>query len=103
MLPAARENNWQVRSAEHVDEKRGKENDEEGRESIKATPKFAFAPAHGHFSPQLVKQGLSLLKIARVEAFGEPAIDRGEKIAGLIAFALIAPEPRHAHRGAQLP
>ena len=34
---------------------------------------------------------------------GEPAIDRSEKIARLIPFALIAPEPRHAHRYTQFP
>ena len=52
---------------------------------------------------QLIEQRLGLLQIERVEAFGEPAIDWGEKIAGLIPLALIAPEPRHAHRRAQLP
>src|SRR5262245_25895618 len=31
------------------------------------------------------------------------AVDRSEKIAGLIPLALIAPEPRHAHRRAQFP
>jgi hypothetical protein len=36
-------------------------------------------------------------------ALGEPVIDRSEKVASLIPLALIAPEPRHAHRGAQLP
>jgi PDZ domain len=50
---------------------------------------------------QLVEQSLGLFQIERVEAFGEPAIDRGEKIAGLLPLALIAPEPRHAHRRAQ--
>jgi len=43
---------------------------------------------------QLVEQGLGLLQIARIEAFGKPAVDRSEKIACLIAFALIAPQPR---------
>ena len=37
------------------------------------------------------------------ESFGEPAADRNEKIAGLIAVALTALEPRHAHRGAEFP
>ena len=37
------------------------------------------------------------------EAFGEPAIDRGEKIVGLLPFALIAPEAGEAGGGAQLP
>jgi hypothetical protein len=39
---------------------------------------------------QLVKKRLGLLQIERVEAFGEPAIDRGEKSAGLILLALVA-------------
>ena len=50
-------------------------------------------------SCQFVEQGLGLLQIERIEPFGEPAVDRREKIAGLIPFALVAPEPRHAHRG----
>ena len=52
---------------------------------------------------QLVEQVLSLLQIERIEPLGKPAVDRSEKIAGLIPLALIAPEPRHAHRGAQFP
>ena len=52
---------------------------------------------------QLAEQRLRLLQIERVEAFGEPAVDRSEKIAGLCTPALIAPEPRHAHCGAQFP
>jgi hypothetical protein len=35
--------------------------------------------------------------------FGEPAVDRSEKLASLIPLALVAPEPRHAHRGAEFP
>ena len=46
---------------------------------------------------------LGLLQIERIEPFGEPAVDRCEKLAGLIPLALIAPEARHAHRRAQLP
>ena len=38
-------------------------------------------------SGQLVEQGLGLLQIERVEAFGEPAVDRSEQIAGLIPLA----------------
>src|ERR1019366_3268771 len=52
---------------------------------------------------QLVEQRLSLLQIERVKTFGEPAVDRSEKIAGLIPLALTAPQPRHAHRRAQFP
>jgi len=54
-------------------------------------------------SSKLIKQRLSLLQIERVETFSEPAVDRGEKIACLIPLALIAPEPRHAHRRAEFP
>jgi hypothetical protein len=42
---------------------------------------------------QLVERGLSLFQVARVEAFAEPAVDRREKLAGLLPFALIAPQP----------
>ena len=52
---------------------------------------------------QLVEQRLGLLQIERVEAFGEPAVDRSEQFASLLRLPLIAPEPRHAHRGAQFP
>ena len=46
---------------------------------------------------QLVEQGLGLLQIERIKALGEPAVDRSEKIAGLLPLALIAPEPSYAH------
>ena len=51
----------------------------------------------------LVEQGFGLLQIARVEAFGEPAVDRSKQFASLLRLALITPEPRHAHRGAEFP
>src|SRR5208282_3327847 len=38
-----------------------------------------------------------------VEAFGEPAVDRREQVAGFAARALIAPQPGEAHGGAQFP
>jgi hypothetical protein len=41
---------------------------------------------------QLVEQSLGLLQIERVEAFGEPAVDRSEQIAGLVSLPLIAPQ-----------
>jgi hypothetical protein len=52
---------------------------------------------------RLVEQRLGFLQIERVEAFGEPVVDRRQKIAGLLSLAVIAPEPRQAHRRAQLP
>src|SRR6478672_2014149 len=51
---------------------------------------------------QLVKQRLGLLQIARVKSYCEPPVDRSEKLASVILLALVAPEPRHAHRGARL-
>jgi len=42
-------------------------------------------------------------QIERIEPFGKPGVNESEEITGFIPLALIAPEPRHAHRGAQLP
>src|SRR6516164_6236739 len=53
-------------------------------------------------SRQLLEQRLGLLQIARIKPFGEPAIDRREKVASCISLTLIAPQPRQAHRGTQL-
>src|SRR5262249_23634680 len=65
----------------------------------------AFHPfrSRARLRRQLVERRLGLFQIARVEAFGEPPIDRSEKIASLIALSLITPEPRHAHCGAEFP
>jgi hypothetical protein len=57
-----------------------------------STPKSPWSASASR--RQLVEQLLGLFQIERVEAFGEPAIDRSEKIAGLIPLALIAPERR---------
>ena len=51
---------------------------------------------------QLIEQSLGLLQIERVEAFGEPAVDRREQSAGLRVLALIAPESCETDRGPQL-
>jgi hypothetical protein len=59
--------------------------------------------ALGRVSCQLLQQRLRLLQIERVEAFGEPAVDRSEQFAGRITHALITPESRHAYRRAQFP
>jgi len=52
---------------------------------------------------QLIEQDLRLLEIERVEAFGELILDQSEEFAGRSPLALVAPEPRHAHRRAQFP
>jgi hypothetical protein len=52
-------------------------------------------------SCQLIEQHLRLLQIERIKALGKPAVDRSEKLASLLRLALVAPEPRHAHCGAE--
>ena len=52
---------------------------------------------------QLVQQRLRLQQILGVEAFGEPAVDRGEQLIRVLAFALALPQPCEAGRRAQLP
>ena len=66
--------------------------------AFRANPQFEWLALS---YSQLVEQGLGLFQIERVEAFGEPSVDRSEKIAGLIPLALIAPEAGHAHRRAE--
>jgi hypothetical protein len=34
--------------------------------------------------PQLIEQGFRLLQVERIEAFGEPAVDRSEEFAGFL-------------------
>jgi hypothetical protein len=50
-------------------------------------------------SCQLVEQRLRFFEILCVEAFGEPAVDGSEKIAGFGATALVAAEPGEAGIG----
>ena len=50
---------------------------------------------------QFVEQGLGLLQVQGVKALGEPAVDRSEKIAGLVPLPPISPKPCHTHRCAQ--
>ena len=51
-------------------------------------------------SSQLVEHRLCVFEIGRVEAFGEPAIDWRQEVAGFGAPALLAPQPGDAHGGA---
>src|SRR5262245_28958261 len=62
------------------------------------------APAH-HFRywSSLTFPSQSTFLPPSGSAFPEPAVDRSEKLACLIPPALIAPEPRHAHCGAEFP
>jgi hypothetical protein len=54
-------------------------------------------------SRQLVEQRLHVLEIARIEALGEPPVNRSQQFARLLHLALFTPEPRKAHGGAQFP
>jgi len=54
------------------------------------------------FIPPAPQQRLGVFQIARVEAFGEPGVERGEEGAGVVALALALPESREAGGGAQL-
>jgi hypothetical protein len=51
---------------------------------------------------ELLQQRLRVDEVLRVEAFGEPGVDRGKEVARVGAPALIAPQARKARRGAQL-
>ena len=64
---------------------------------------FSSCQSSGGLRRQLLEQRLRLLQIVRVEPFGEPAVDRSEQFAGLLRLALVTPEARHAHRGAEFP
>ena len=52
---------------------------------------------------QLVQQRLRVSKVGGVEALGEPAVDRREKIRGLLVLALRLPEACEAGGSTQLP
>src|SRR6185295_18570720 len=54
-------------------------------------------------SAQPVEQSLGLAQIARLEALGEGAVDRRQKLARLPALALAAPQEGQARCRAQLP
>jgi plasmid stabilization system protein ParE len=54
-------------------------------------------------SSKPAQQRLCLFEVGRGKAFGEPAIDRRQHIAGLGATALVAAEAGEAHGGTQLP
>src|SRR5918992_5249526 len=43
-------------------------------------------------SCQRVEQRLGVLKVRRVEALGEPAVDRREEVVGLVPPALVSPQ-----------
>ena len=58
---------------------------------VKSTPRSYRDPSESLAHP--VEQRLRLLEVGRVEALGEPAVDRGEQVAGFGMAALVAAEP----------
>jgi hypothetical protein len=50
----------------------------------------------------LFQQRFGLLEVSGVKAFGEPAVDGGQQLVGCGLFALVPPQARQAHGGAQL-
>jgi len=51
---------------------------------------------------EFLQQRLRLDEVPRVEALGEPAVDRSEERARLVAATLVTQQPREARRRAQL-
>jgi hypothetical protein len=41
-----------------------------------------------------------LLQVRRLKPFGEPAVDRGQYLLGVVSLALLLPQPREARRRA---
>ena len=50
---------------------------------------------------ELIQQSSGCLEIGRIEALGEPAVDRAEKLPSGTAFPPTLPEPAQAHRRPQ--
>ena len=51
----------------------------------------------------IVQQLSRVRQVGHLEAFGEPAVDRGEQVAGFDEPALVPQQAGEARRGAQLP
>src|SRR6516162_5709733 len=66
-------------------------------------PGPAAKPPRPSAAPEFVEQCFCPLEIGDVEALGEPAVDRGEQVAGCGAASLVAPQSGKARGGAQLP
>jgi len=54
-------------------------------------------------APELIEQRLRLFEVGRVEAFGEPVIDRRQKVASFRMAPLVAPQAAEARSDAQFP
>jgi hypothetical protein len=58
-------------------------------------------PAHSFQEANASSNALASFRSRVSKPSVKPVVDRREKIMGFVAFALIAPEPRHAHGGAK--
>src|SRR5215831_9857184 len=75
------------------------------RPSLSAAPvllRRVEAPGEGR-SSELVEQRPRLFQVLSAEAFGEPAVDRGEEVAGFGAAALTDAQAGEGHGSAQFP
>jgi hypothetical protein len=52
--------------------------------------------------PEPLQKRFGFYQVHRVEPFGEPIVDTGQNLAGLVTPALCAPQPHQAHRRPQL-
>jgi hypothetical protein len=52
---------------------------------------------------QFIEQRLRLFQITRVEPFRKPPVNRSQQFASLLRLALVTPEAREAHGGAEFP
>ena len=50
---------------------------------------------------QLLQQRLRLLQVARTETLSEPPVNRSKQFTRLLHLALVAPEARETHSGAE--
>src|SRR5262249_56798992 len=62
----------------------------------------AGIPGRPGGSGERLQQRLGLLQVSGVEALGEPAVNRRERLARLILLALMLPKPSKAHAGSLL-
>jgi hypothetical protein len=65
-----------------------------GRSEVPGCASVVAKPSHCGQLAQLQR---------RVKPFGEPPLNRSKQFARWLRLTLVAPEPRHAHRGAQFP
>ena len=53
-------------------------------------------------SGQFIQQCLCLFQVGRFKSFGEPLVDRAQKIVGVLWLTLVAPQLSQVYRSAKL-